>query len=64
VRRELKDGLRGEPERAANCLRLIEVARNLERVGDHAVNIAEVVVCVKEGVIIRHTRAERGERGR
>jgi phosphate transport system protein len=54
VLKELKDAIRQEPERVDTWLRLINTARNLERVADHAANIAETVVYLKEGDIIRH----------
>jgi phosphate transport system protein len=55
VLKELKDAIRQEPDRVDTWLRLINTARNLERVADHAANIAEVVVYLKEGDIIRHS---------
>jgi phosphate transport system protein len=54
VLKELKDAIRRDPERVETWLRLINTARNLERVSDHASNIAETVVYLKEGEIIRH----------
>src|SRR6185312_10326283 len=39
VTRELKDSIRRDPERVDTWLRLINIARNLERVADHATNI-------------------------
>ena len=54
VMKELKDAIRREPQRVDTWLRLINAARNLERVADHATNIAEAVVYLKEGDIIRH----------
>jgi len=54
VLKELKDAIRQNPDRVDTWLRLINTARNLERVSDHAVNIAETVVYLKEGDIIRH----------
>ncbi len=56
VRAGLKESIRREPGRLDDWLRLIEIARHLERVGDHAVGIAEAVVYLKEGQIIRHER--------
>ncbi len=53
VLKELKDAIRQDPERVETWLRLINTARNLERVADHASNIAETVVYLKEGEIIR-----------
>jgi phosphate transport system protein len=51
---ELKDEIRRDPDRLNTWLRLINTARNLERIADHATNIAESVVYLKEGDIIRH----------
>ena len=52
----LKDLIRREPHRIAVWLRLIDIARHLERAGDHADRIAEALVFLKEGQIIRHAR--------
>ncbi|MGE5756822.1 MAG: phosphate signaling complex protein PhoU [Planctomycetaceae bacterium] len=54
VQRELKQALQQDPDRVSVWLRLINTARNLERVADHAAHIAEAVVYLKEGDIIRH----------
>jgi phosphate transport system protein len=51
---ELKEAIRRDPERLNTWLRLINTARNLERIADHATSIAEVVVYLKEGDIVRH----------
>ena len=51
---ELKQAIRNDPDRLDSWLRLINAARNLERVADHATNIAEAVIYLKEGDIIRH----------
>jgi phosphate transport system protein len=51
---ELKDEIRRDPGRLNTWLRLINTARNLERVADHATSIAEAVVYLKEGDIVRH----------
>jgi phosphate transport system protein len=39
-------------------LRLVNTARNLERIGDHATNIAEAVLYLTKGVIVRRATAE------
>jgi len=57
VLEELKQHIRRDPERVDNWLRLINTARNLERIADHATNIAEAVVYLKEGEILRHRPA-------
>ena len=54
VLKELKDGIRSDPDRVSTWLRLINASRNIERVADHATNIAEAVIYLKEGDIIRH----------
>ncbi len=42
------------PENVEPCLHLFSVTRHLERVADHATNVAEDVVYMVEGEIIRH----------
>jgi phosphate transport system protein len=59
VLKALKASLVSEPQRVDVWLRLMNVARNLERVGDHAVHIAESVVYLKEGRLIRHAEERR-----
>ena len=46
-----------QDHRANRDLSTIMVAKNLERVGDHCVNIAEDIVYVQSGRIIRHSHA-------
>ena len=55
VRKGLKEAIRRDPDRLNTWLRLINTARNLERVADHATNIAEAVIYLKEGDIVRHS---------
>lgn len=55
VRKGLKDAIRRDPDRLNAWLRLINTARNLERIADHATNIAEAVIYLKEGDIVRHS---------
>ena len=45
--RALKDSLRHQPEEVTPLLRLVNSARNLERIGDHIVNIAEAILYIK-----------------
>ncbi len=45
-----------DPGTIERALALILIARNLERVGDHATNIAEEVIYLVEGREIRHHR--------
>ena len=55
----LKEAIRRDVDRVEDWLQLMDVARHLERVGDHAAGIAEAVIYMKEGEIIRHGNAAR-----
>jgi phosphate transport system protein len=52
--RELLTYMMSDPRTIQRCLSLILIARNLERVGDHATNIAEEVIYLVQGKDIRH----------
>ncbi|MBC7385852.1 MAG: phosphate signaling complex protein PhoU [Cryobacterium sp.] len=52
--RELLTYMISDPKRIEQALNLILIARNLERVGDHATNIAEDVIFIATGKDIRH----------
>jgi phosphate transport system protein len=45
-----------EPDETSGYLDLLSVAKNLERIADHATNIAEDVIFLATGKIVRHTR--------
>jgi phosphate transport system protein len=53
-RKELKDDLRLHPGQLNVCLQLMSTARNLERIADHATDIAQTIIYLQEGIIIRH----------
>jgi len=53
--------MKKSPEQVAQGLSLFSVVRHLERIADHATNIAEDVVYLVEGEIIRHRPEARGE---
>jgi phosphate transport system protein len=48
-----------QPERIDAAIRLQSIAKAFERIGDQAVNVAEMVVFVVEGADIRHVPVER-----
>jgi len=51
---KLTEYMRKKPEHIESAMDLILIARNLERLGDHATNIAEDVIFVSTGKDIRH----------
>jgi phosphate transport system protein len=46
--------LKKDPERSSQYVDLILLSRNMERIGDHATNIAEDVIFMVQGKDIRH----------
>jgi phosphate transport system protein len=56
----VKETFRQKPDRAEQLINLLLVSRHLERIGDHATNIAEEVIYMIEGEIVRHGRWEQG----
>ncbi len=53
---DVQAAIREHPEQMQCLIRLLKVAQNLERIGDHATNIAEDVIYMIEGKIVRHRR--------
>jgi phosphate transport system protein len=51
------------PTRLGYLINLLLISRHLERLADHATNIAEEVVYLIEGEIVRHAQHERGQSG-
>jgi phosphate transport system protein len=59
--RELLTYMLEDPRSISRAIKLIFIAKHLERVGDHSANIAEMVVFLVKGQDIRHgTRLDRG----
>ncbi|MCI0746634.1 MAG: phosphate signaling complex protein PhoU [Verrucomicrobia subdivision 3 bacterium] len=54
LQRELLGHMSRQPETITRSLHLIVIAKSLERIGDHATNLAEMVVYLFEGADIRH----------
>ena len=61
--RELLTYMFEDPSTVSRALRLMFVARNLERIGDHAANIAEMVIFLVEGQDVRHRQAAKAQAG-
>jgi phosphate transport system protein len=55
--RELLTFMLEDPRAIPRAIRLILISRFMERVADHATNIAEMVVYLVEGKMVRHTLA-------
>jgi phosphate transport system protein len=58
VQKQLKAEIIRDPDRIDTWLRLVNTARNLERIADHAAKIAESVIYLKEGEIFRHRTSD------
>ena len=55
----IKQAIKNNPERVGYLINLLLISRHLERIADHATNIAEEVVYMIEGEIVRHGRLEK-----
>jgi phosphate transport system protein len=55
--RELLTFMMQDPRTIPRAIRVILISRFLERVADHATNIAEMVIYLVEGKMVRHTLA-------
>jgi len=53
--RVMKDAIRKNPEQVEEIINMYLISRHIERVGDHTKNIAEEVIYLIEGEIIRHS---------
>jgi phosphate transport system protein len=50
--------LKKDPERSSQYVDLILLSRNMERIGDHATNVAEDVIFMVQGKDIRHHKGD------
>jgi phosphate transport system protein len=55
---KVQDSILAHPEQIASLIHLLSVSRHLERIADHATNIAEDVIYMSEGQIVRHRTEE------
>jgi phosphate transport system protein len=54
MRGKTEDAARRQPELMGRLLKFLAVVRNLERIADYSVNIAEDVIYMVNGAIVRH----------
>jgi phosphate transport system protein len=54
----IKEAIKEKPERVGYLINLLLISRHLERLADHCTNIAEEVIYLIEGEIIRHGKFE------
>ena len=52
----IKEAIKEKPERVGYLINLLLISRHLERLADHATNIAEEVIYLIEGEIVRHAK--------
>ena len=57
--RRIKAAIQARPDRIDALLHLLSASRYVERIADHATNIAEDVIYLLEGGIVRHALRER-----
>lgn len=54
IRSDLTNAMKAQPSEVETASKLISMAKSLERIGDHAINVAEQVIFTVEGLDIRH----------
>jgi phosphate transport system protein len=50
----IQEAIRTRPDQAEALIHMLSASRHLERIADHATNIAEDVIYMAEGTIVRH----------
>lgn len=56
--RQIKSAMKENPDRLDFLINLLLISRHLERLADHTTNIAEEVIYLIEGEIVRHGKIE------
>ncbi len=52
--RIVQEAIHAHPDQTGSLIHMLSASRHLERIADHATNIAEDVIYMIEGVIVRH----------
>lgn len=52
---EIQHAMMKDPDSVKRCVRILSVTKQLERIGDLATNIAQDVIFMVEGELVRHT---------
>ncbi len=58
---EIRDQMQSAPQKIRPLLYLISISRSIERIADNATNIAEDVVYMTQGEIVRHHLKDHGQ---
>src|SRR6266540_21349 len=58
ILRQLISYMMEDPRTISSALEIVFIAKSIERIGDHAKNVAESVVQIVKGVDVRHASAE------
>ena len=59
MHRLIQENIRTAPAEAASLLQMLSVSKNLERIADHSTNIAEDVIYMIHGEIVRHRESSK-----